>query len=261
MILVLKLLLTPILIAVATLAGRRWGPAFSGWFIGFPLTSAPVSFILALQHGPAFAAQSAVGILAGMVSVCIFCASYILISRKKNGWISASGGILAFLVSTAIWNLFSLSLLPTFAILIALIALLIWVIPQQAVSSKAITAPRWDLPARMILAMLFVVLLTSSASALGPQLSGLFAPFPLFAVILATFTHRQQGAGPARALLRGVILGGFAFSSFFLVAGEFLTRLPIGWTYSCASAAALLVNGLSLYLSNRKSKRLTRISR
>ncbi len=51
MVLVLKLLLTPILITLATLGGRRWGPGLSGWFLGFPLTSGPVSLILALQYG------------------------------------------------------------------------------------------------------------------------------------------------------------------------------------------------------------------
>ena len=45
--LVLKLVLTPTLIGTASLAGRRWGPAVSGWLVGFPFTSAPVALFLA----------------------------------------------------------------------------------------------------------------------------------------------------------------------------------------------------------------------
>ena len=59
----LKLLLAPLLILLATLAGRRWGPAVGGWLAGLPLTSGPVSLILALEQGPEFAARAALGTL------------------------------------------------------------------------------------------------------------------------------------------------------------------------------------------------------
>jgi hypothetical protein len=59
--LALKLVLTPALIGVVSLAGRRWGPGVSGWLVGFPLTSGPVAFFLALDHGVRFAAAAAVG--------------------------------------------------------------------------------------------------------------------------------------------------------------------------------------------------------
>jgi hypothetical protein len=40
--LLLKLIVAPLLIGAASLAGRRWGETVSGWFIGLPLTSGPV---------------------------------------------------------------------------------------------------------------------------------------------------------------------------------------------------------------------------
>src|SRR5437660_411979 len=42
------------------MAGRRWGPGVSGWLVGFPLTSGPVAFFLALDQGVSFAAGAAV---------------------------------------------------------------------------------------------------------------------------------------------------------------------------------------------------------
>jgi len=47
-VLALKLVLTPAVMVGATLAGRRWGGAVSGWLIGLPLTSGPLVFIVAL---------------------------------------------------------------------------------------------------------------------------------------------------------------------------------------------------------------------
>jgi hypothetical protein len=48
-ILVLKLILAPVIIGSASLAGRKWGPAVSGWIVGMPLTSGPVIFFVALS--------------------------------------------------------------------------------------------------------------------------------------------------------------------------------------------------------------------
>src|SRR5512145_2399570 len=86
----LKLILTPVLIAVATLAARRWGPAVGGWLAGLPLTSGPVSLILALERGPDFAARAALGTLFGLVSLAAFCWAYGAAAR----W-TAWGGCLA----------------------------------------------------------------------------------------------------------------------------------------------------------------------
>lgn len=55
LILLFKIFITPILITTVTLAGRYWGAVVSGLIMGLPLTSAPISFFLALEYGPEFA--------------------------------------------------------------------------------------------------------------------------------------------------------------------------------------------------------------
>lgn len=72
----LKVTLTPFLIAVASMAQRRWGGAIGGLVAGLPLTSAPVSVFLAVEHGPAFAARAAIGTLLGISAMSAFCACY-----------------------------------------------------------------------------------------------------------------------------------------------------------------------------------------
>lgn len=64
--LALKITLTPLLIAAASFAQRRWGGAVGGLIAGLPLTSAPVSVFLALEHGPAFAAHAATATMLGV---------------------------------------------------------------------------------------------------------------------------------------------------------------------------------------------------
>ena len=71
-ILALKLILAPIIIGSASLAGRKWGPAVSGWIVGMPLTSGPVIFFVALSHESAFAANAALGVLSGGLSLVAY---------------------------------------------------------------------------------------------------------------------------------------------------------------------------------------------
>jgi hypothetical protein len=68
--LVLKLVLTPVLIGGASLAGRRFGPSVGGWLVGLPLTSGPIAFFLTLDHGHSFAA-AAVGVALAIQAVSL----------------------------------------------------------------------------------------------------------------------------------------------------------------------------------------------
>jgi hypothetical protein len=108
--------------------------------------------------------------------------------------------------------------------------------------------PRWDLPVRMVLATVFVLLLTAIAPLLGPYLSGLLSPFPIFGAILAVFTHRSQGSIAATRLLRGLLFGLFAPAGFFLVLAVLIERLGIGLSFAAATAAALAFQGFTLWL-------------
>jgi hypothetical protein len=246
MILVLKITLTPLLIAAATLAGRRWGPGVSGWLIGLPLTSGPVSLILALQNGPGFASASAVGVLGGQASVCVFCLVYALCAGKAGWRVSSVVSIAGFFGAVILWKLASLPLWPTFILVVALIAGVAALMPRKEPEEGSPSPPAWDLPARMGIAAAFVFALTTAAGALGPQLSGLLSPFPVFGLVLAAFAHKSQGGRAAARLLRGVVIGSFGFELFFLVVALLVTVLPVGWTYLLASAAAVALNGISL---------------
>jgi hypothetical protein len=100
--LALKLVLTPVLVGTASLAGRRWGPVVSGWFVGLPLTSGPIAFFLALNNGVAFAAATAVGTLAGAISQAAFCLAYGWLALRCGWLVTVSVSCLGFAASTAV---------------------------------------------------------------------------------------------------------------------------------------------------------------
>ena len=249
MVLTLKLLLTPCLIASVSLIEQRWGTSISGWFVGFPFISAPISIILAIQYGPAFAARAAVGTLSGLTSVCAFCLVYTLVAVKANWPASLAAAVGAFLLVTAGWNAARLSLWPTLAIGLAVLLLTIRLMPKRAAAGHQTRwLPHWELPARMLLAAVFVWLLTTSADHLGPSLSGLLAPFPVITSVITPFTHSRFGSAAVAQLLRGVVLGLFSFVSFYVVLAQLLPGQPAPLAYAAAIVTSVLVHALALRL-------------
>lgn len=250
-ILVLKLVVTPLLIVVATLVARRWGPGVGGWLAGFPLTSAPVSVFLALEQGPVFAAGAAVGTLLGLTALAVFCLVYGRAARRV-GWAgSAAAGLGAFGACLAALRTVAAPLPAAFALVCVTLGLVAALLPVTTTGRSNVKPPPWDLPLRMVVATTVVLLLTAAARHLGPMVSGLLTPVPVFLLVLAVFAQRSQGPAACVLVLRGGVMGSFAFAVFFLVVGALLGRLGIGATYVLASLATLAVNGAILGMGRR----------
>lgn len=243
----LKLVLTPTLIAAASLASRRWGAAVAGWLVGLPLTSGPVALFLTLDLGPAFAAQAAVGTLGGLISVAAFCLAYCWLATRCGWPLSLAGSLAVFVACTALLRELALPPLATFGLVVAALVLTLLLLPRDpgaAPVAVAFRPPRWEIPARMLVATGFVVLLTAGAGTLGSRLSGLLTPLPIFAGVFAVFTHRFEGAAAALRLLRGVALGSFAFAAFFLALALLLESAGPPPAFACAILVALALQGL-----------------
>jgi len=245
--LALKLVVTPGLIGAATLAGRRWGQSVGGWVVGLPLTTGPVAFFIALDHGEEFAAAAVMGSLAGAVAEAAFSLAYGWSARWSRWPLALLAGSGAYAGVAAVLPRLPLGPLPLYALVIVALALALRLMPAGAAAAAPAPPPRWDLPARMVLATAVVLLLTGLAPRLGARLSGLLATYPLFAALLTAFGHRLQGAGAAISVLRGLLFGLFAFASFCLLLAVCLVPLGIAGAFAGATAVAVLVQGVSLW--------------
>lgn len=251
---VFKLLLTPLLIAALTSIGRRWGPAVSGAVAGLPLTSGPVSVFLALEQRELFAAHAAIGTLAGPIAVGAFCFAYAFTASRQNWIVSALAGVAAFFLFASLLLLVLLDLAAIFIIVVFFLAIVLRVMPKaiDGTSVVVLAQPKWDLALRMAIATGLVFLLTAIAPKLGPQMTGLVSPFPVFGGVLAIFAHRHNGPLDAQRVLRSVVLASFAFGVFFLIVGAMLEEFGCAVTYSIAAIAALSANALLFVRLRRK---------
>jgi hypothetical protein len=238
--LLLKLVLTPAVMVAATLAGRRWGGAVSGWLVGLPLTSGPLVFVLTLEHGRRFAGRTAVGSLSGAIAEAAFCVGYALAPRAPL--VAASLGFAAAAVAVhAAPHALLLPLVPA-----VLVAALLLLPPFPARTETSVRAPRWDLPARAVVATAVVLVLTAAATTIGARLTGLLAVYPLYSAVLATFARRLEGRAAAAGLLRGLLIGLFSFAAFYSALGLLLPRIGTAGAFASAIAAALCVQAASL---------------
>jgi hypothetical protein len=105
----------------------------------------------------------------------------------------------------------------------------------------------------MLVTTALVVVITGIAATLGPRLSGLTATFPVYAAILTIFAHRT-GPAPAVHVLRGLLLGLFAFAGFFVVLGHALVRVGVLAAFALAGAAALAIQAGSFALVPRRAE-------
>jgi hypothetical protein len=244
--LTLKLVVTPALIGAATLAGRRWGQSIGGWLVGLPFTPGPVVFFVALDHGESFAAAAAAGSLAGAVAEVAFSLAYGWSALRRSWPTALLAGTAAYATVAAAVQGLALGAVALCALVIVALAISLRLMPRGARGTAPVVAPRWDLPARMVLATTVVLVLTALAPRLGARWSGLLATYPLFAAILAAFGHRQEGAGAAIGVLRGLLFGLFSFAGFCLVLALGLVPLGIVGAFTAAIAVALAAQGISL---------------
>lgn len=241
-----KIVLVPFLIGLLSVAGRRWGPAVGGWLAGLPWTSGPVAFFLAIDHGTGFAASAAQGTVMGLISVAAFCFVYAMAARTQGWVVSVLGGWAAFFLITGALNGVAVSLgvasMATAAVLLAATG----VVRADAPADAAGLSPWWEIPLRMAAALTMVLVITGAAASLGPRLSGLLSPFPIFATVLAAFTHRFKGAAASIRLLRGILIGMFSFALFFVILAATLTTWDMAPAFGAAVLGALVMHAIGL---------------
>jgi hypothetical protein len=247
--LAIKLLLAPSFVVGASLVARRFGPRIGGLIAGLPVVAGPILLAYALAHGRPFAAGAASGTLLGLVSLIAFVIVYARVAGRVFWGASLLAGLAAFALATAIF--YQLSIPTGAALALAATALLVGLasVPRPVCTASATsTAPGWDLPLRAACALALVLVLTAVSGWLGPQLSGLLAPFPIITTVLATFTHAQRGADELRRLLRGMISGFAAFALFCFTLAVSLHDLSTASAFALATTLALLTQATAILL-------------
>jgi hypothetical protein len=242
--LLLKLVLVPGLIALVTLAGRRFGPRIGGWLNALPLVAGPVLFFLALEQGDIFVARAAEGTLAGLAAVAAFSVIYAWVAVARPWWVCVLVGWTAFALATLALQAVHWTAVSGLALALGAFGVAPFVLPPLPESPPSAAAPAWDLPLRMAAAVALVLLVTGLAAWLGPRLSGAITPFPIATTILLAFTHAQQGAPAAVGFLRAFLPAMWSFGIFCFVLAVGVVGLGRDLAFLLALALHLAMQGV-----------------
>ncbi len=252
--LALKLALVPTLIGGITLAGRKWGPGVAGWLSAFPVVAGPILIFIALDRGNAFAQQAASSTLSAVAAIVVFGLSYAWAALRFNWLKSLACAFAAYAMAVFLLNYFVTSLYVGIPLIVLTLLVAPKLYPTVVLPPQLPPPTKSDLAIRMSCGAVLVLIVTHFSAQLGPRLSGLFAMFPVLASVLAAFTHRQSGAAYAVHLLRGTVLGYYAFASFCIAVALLLSTLPLSLTFTLAFSVALIIQLLSRLLLTRYLK-------
>jgi hypothetical protein len=247
---VLEILIAPLLVALATLVGRRWGARAGGLISAFPAVVGPVLLIIAERRGDLAAERAASATLLGLVALSAFALAYARLSRETRWPASLAAGWVCAIAAATIagWSLGGAGLAVALTAAVASIALARTALPRAAGQADvgASTHPRREVGVRMALTAALILLLTLASERLGPVVGGMLAALPVLASVLAVFTHRGHGSEAAIGLLGGMLTGMAGFVAF--CAAIALLAVPAGTAvaFAVATVSAVAAQALTL---------------
>ncbi|GAB3720313.1 hypothetical protein [Spirosoma lituiforme] len=241
-VLLLKIVLMPSVIALVTLAIRKWGSKVGGLIGSMPWVAGPILLFFILEQGKAFGINSIQGAMTGILALISFCVSYAAFSRKLT-WLPTlliSYGL--YTATALLFKYLQLTLLVSYAVVIGSVLLGLRVFPSPIGPPVAARRLPFDITIRMVVATLFVLAITQLASVLGPNWSGILTPFPIMTTILAIFSHTLQGSRAAITTLRGLVIGLLGFTTFLFLQAFLLNEFSIALSFGIAFAVNVLIN-------------------
>jgi hypothetical protein len=251
-ILLLKLTISPAVIAFASYLARRFGPAIGGWLIGLPVSAGPVALFLDLDHGASFTAKVATGFVAGVSAQAAFVIAYVALARRGAAWPAAlAAGTAAFAFTGVLLELSGFTLPVLLACALAMLWLALKLVPKTG-HRRELPRGRGDLVIRMAAATVLVLAITAFATTLGAGFSGVATTFPLLSTILAVSLHRADPLA-AVAVYRGLLTGLFALIGFAATLALVLVHLSLASAFALAVALTLSIQLGSLRTVQRSA--------
>ena len=241
----LKVAMTASIVVAASIVVERSGPFIGALIASLPTAGGAAMIILALEHSPAFIAQSVIGSMVANAVCCVFALTYAMLAQKRGVVVSLAGAYGVWLGGVLLSQFVDWTVPSALALSLVLFAATI--LAGRNFRTETNTRPhreRYDSVWRAGVVALCVVVVTTASHWIGSFASGAFAFFPVamgsFFLILHTRVGGPQAASVAahvQAPLIGLTLG-------FLAVHYLAVPLGVWWSYLIALAIGLAWNGM-----------------
>jgi hypothetical protein len=208
-----------------------------------PVVAGPIVLLLALERGPAFAAQASAASIAAIAASEAFNFDYAWTCRRCAWPFALAAGMAGWL--GVAWLLLHLPGSLVWAVAAACVAVAVSQsgLPRVTGHVPAARVGLGDLAVRMLAGALLTVAVTTLSASMGAVWSGLLSVFPLLGIVLAVSAQRAHGADFVALLMRGMVIGRGSFAAFFAVLATLLPRYGVWLSFACAALVSIVVQG------------------
>ena len=250
LVLLVKISVPPVLVALMSLAARRWGPTFGGLIMGLPWMTGPVLFFLGYDKGIDYLVAATRGVELAVWGMGAYILLFGLASRLPWPMALAAAiagyvgvGLVTQNIDMPLWLVTAIAVLVLFATN--------FLLPRPETASVPGRLPPWDIPARMAATFVLVTVIMLTSDLLGPQRSGLIASYPVILTVIGVFTLSQWGRDALLRVLHGISISLLTFVAFFAVVGFGAPVIGLALCYAAATITAVLVSTTLLVLNHR----------
>lgn len=255
--LALKIAMTASIVVAASVVVERSGPFIGSLIAALPTAGGAALIILAVEHPPAFIAQSAVGSMVANAVCGLFALTYAALAQR-NGLLLSLGGAFAVWLSGAFlsrlidWNAATALLANAIVYPLTITAAVRFLGDGKPTPRVKLTAR--DVAWRAGVVTLCVIVVTGLSSSIGSYFSGVFAFFPVAMGSFFVILHPRVG-GPASASVAAHVQAPLVGLCLSLFAVHFLAE-PIGvwWSYAIGLSIGLSWNAGLWLLKNRRRR-------
>ncbi len=249
LLLALKIVLSAAMVISITLVAERANPRLAGVLIGFPLGAGLTLFFLGVEQGPAFASESSLWSIQGILATVGFCWCYRSSIKllPHNVYGSLCLGCLCGLVGYFVVAAALQQLMPQNNVLRTLLVVLLLLppaisfrkaAPQKLEKRVAVSWP--ILVLRAIFAALVILTVTGLAAIVGPTWSGLLAAFPTAILPSVMILHFHYGQATIPGFFRDTPLAMLAIVIFSIAVYWTFPLLGVYFGTLLSYAAALV---------------------
>jgi hypothetical protein len=238
----IKAVSTALLVVVASALAEALGPFWGALVASLPVSAGPAYVFLAMQHGDAFVAASALSSAAANAATGLFLIVYALQARRAPLRWSLGVAVTAWFAASLLTRQIAWTPAAVMGLNLAVYGVgFILLKGLDGVATRSGSFPmrrRWDLLLRAASVGLFVSIVVIGSSMLGPEATGIAAVFPISLISLIVIVQPRIG-GAASALLAATALRAMLGFGVMLLVLHLAVR---PWGAAVALSVALAVS-------------------
>ncbi len=260
---VVKLIAVPLVIWLASWAGRRWGHRISGLISGFPLIAGPIVLFLSIDAPRAFIAELSWVTMSVAPAMGVHCLIYAWLARvplpKSIPKTVHAVACLLCAWTGCVTAEMLMSATPIkgvggAALALAEVAVFTALMPRTQGNAVVPHIPPFEMVVRIGAALVLAAAVMLGAETFGPRVSGILLAFPITASVLPVFTLVLYGADATARLLSGFLTGLVGFVAYFFTFSSLVQVQGPAMAFFAGAAASLLAVSLTLTWRTMRQK-------